>query len=90
MNTIVIKSLKDRRISSNTKARDSLICGVLWLAAATSILVTIAIIFSVLFESIRFFRIIPLSDFLLLNNQIGRFYFPDTVKNICCNKVNDY
>ncbi len=36
----------------------------LWISAATSILITVAIILSVLFEAIRFFHIVPLSDFL--------------------------
>jgi phosphate transport system permease protein len=36
----------------------------LFLSAATSILITIAIVFSVLFEALRFFHIVPLSDFL--------------------------
>lgn len=43
---------------------DFLIRAILWLAAAVSILVTLAIVFSVLAEAIRFFRIVPLSDFL--------------------------
>jgi phosphate transport system permease protein len=34
------------------------------LAAAVSILVTLAIVFSVLFEAIRFFQIVPLADFV--------------------------
>lgn len=36
----------------------------LWLAAATSVLITIAIIASVLYEAIRFFQHVPLFDFL--------------------------
>lgn len=36
----------------------------LWLAAATSVLVTVAIVASVLYESVRFFSAVPLSDFL--------------------------
>lgn len=36
----------------------------LWLAAAFSILVTAAIVFSVLFESLRFFEKVPFFDFL--------------------------
>jgi phosphate transport system permease protein len=38
--------------------------GLLMLAAATSILITLAILFSVLFEAIRFFNAVPLSEFL--------------------------
>lgn len=38
--------------------------GLLWLAAATSILITGAIIGSVLFEAMHFFKAVPVSDFL--------------------------
>lgn len=38
--------------------------GLLWLAAATSVVITAAIVFSVLFEAIRFFKMVGLSDFL--------------------------
>lgn len=37
----------------------------LWLSAAASIIVTLAIIFSVLFEALRFFDKVPVTDFLL-------------------------
>lgn len=37
---------------------------VLWLAAATSILVTSGIVFSVLLETLHFFRMVPVSDFV--------------------------
>ena len=36
----------------------------LWLSAAISILITVAIVFSVLFEALRFFSIVPLNEFL--------------------------
>jgi len=36
----------------------------LWLSSAASILVTLAIVFSVLFEALRFFSVIPASEFL--------------------------
>lgn len=36
----------------------------LWSAAAASVLITLAIIFSVLYEAVRFFHFVPLSDFL--------------------------
>ena len=36
----------------------------LWLAAATSILITLAIVFSVLFEALRFFTFVPVTEFL--------------------------
>jgi len=58
------KSLKDRPISANAKMLDVLVRSLLVLAAGASILITIAIVFSVLFEAIRFFKIVPLSDFL--------------------------
>ncbi|MEQ1789782.1 MAG: phosphate ABC transporter permease subunit PstC [Rickettsiales bacterium] len=64
MNKEIIKSLKDRPISNHTKILDVIVCRLLWLAAATSIFITIAIVFSVLLEAILFFRIVPLSDFL--------------------------
>jgi phosphate transport system permease protein len=38
--------------------------GLLWLAAATSVFVTIAIIASVLYEALRFFAHVPVFDFL--------------------------
>jgi phosphate transport system permease protein len=41
-----------------------LLMALLWLAAATSVFVTIAIISSVLYESLRFFQHVPLFDFL--------------------------
>jgi len=44
---------------------ETVIYGLLWLAAATSVLITVAIVFSVLFEALRFFKIVPLDDFLL-------------------------
>jgi len=36
----------------------------LWLAAATSVVITLSIIFSVLIEAIKFFQLVPISDFL--------------------------
>lgn len=41
-----------------------LLMGLLWLAAATSVFVTIAIIASVLYEAVRFFQHVPLFEFL--------------------------
>jgi len=46
------------------KQMECLIRALLWLAAATSILITLAIVFSVLFEALRFFKMVPLTDFL--------------------------
>src|SRR5476649_1546376 len=36
----------------------------LWMASLVSILVTLMIVFSVLFVALRFFKIVPVSDFL--------------------------
>jgi len=56
--------LKRARTSTLLRALDVAVRVTLWLAAATSILVTLAIIFSVLIEAIRFFHMVGLSDFL--------------------------
>lgn len=41
------------------------VCGLLALAALMSILATVAIVGAVLFESLRFFKLVPVTDFLL-------------------------
>jgi phosphate transport system permease protein len=64
MNDIFTGSLKNRPISASSKTLGRIAHAVLWLAAATSILITVSIVFSVLLEAVRFFRIVPLSDFL--------------------------
>jgi phosphate transport system permease protein len=64
MDEKITKSLKDRPLPAAAKTLDYVVRGLLLLAAATSILITIAIVFSVLFEAIRFFRIVPLTDFI--------------------------
>lgn len=46
------------------KSFEKLLCGLLAVAAATSILITVAIVLSVLFEALRFFNVIPPFDFL--------------------------
>lgn len=46
------------------RALEKGVYGLLLLSAAVSILITIAIICSVLFESLRFFKAVPISDFL--------------------------
>jgi phosphate transport system permease protein len=58
------KSLKNRPLPASAKMLDYMVRGALFFAAATSILITIAIVFSVLFEAVRFFRIVPLLDFI--------------------------
>ena len=55
------------RISPALKARnkvEKLFQLLLFLSSAIAILITVGIVLSVLFESIRFFKVIPLSDFL--------------------------
>lgn len=64
MNAASIKSLKDKPVSGLSRKLEKLIYAALWIAAATSILIAIAIVFSVLLEAIRFFKIVPLTDFL--------------------------
>lgn len=46
------------------KKIESFVRGMLWVASATSILITLAIAFSVLFEAIRFFSSVSVTDFL--------------------------
>jgi len=43
---------------------EKILYALLWLAAATSIAITLSIVFSVLFEALRFFRLVPVGDFL--------------------------
>jgi len=61
----VVTSLRTKSMSPGKKAAERGITLMLALAATASILVTLAIVFSVLFEAIRFFKLIPISDFLL-------------------------
>ena len=49
---------------SSKRFLESAMHGLIWLAAATSVLITIAIVFSVLFEAVRFFKIVSLSEFI--------------------------
>lgn len=53
-----------RHFSSSRHILEGGIRALLWLAAATSILVTLAIVFSVLFEALRFFKFISVPDFI--------------------------
>jgi len=64
MNEAVIKSLRERKPSSGIRAADKLVTVLLWLASAFSVFITIAIVFSVLVESLYFFKIVPIDDFL--------------------------
>lgn len=55
------------RISTTFRARNKVervVAVLLWLAAALSIATTVGIVFSVLFESIRFFQRVPITEFL--------------------------
>ncbi|MBY0408346.1 MAG: phosphate ABC transporter permease subunit PstC, partial [Rickettsiales bacterium] len=58
------QSLKDRHIAAGKKNLEKAVVVLLWLASATSILVTLAIVLSVLFEALRFFGMVPALDFL--------------------------
>lgn len=50
--------------TSNRGAVETLAVALLWLAAAASVLITIAIVLSVLFETMRFFELVPVDSFL--------------------------
>lgn len=66
-------SLKNRLIPRNKKLIEKGAVALLWLASATSILITMAIVFSVLFEAIHFFKLIPITEFLF-----GTHWSPQT------------
>jgi len=56
-----------RRITPDFRARnrvESIISGMLIVASSIAVLTTIGIVLSVLFEAVRFFREVPISDFL--------------------------
>jgi phosphate transport system permease protein len=57
-------ALSRKTSSSFRRPLEKMVYLLLLAAAATSILITIAIACSVLFESLRFFRMVPLSEFL--------------------------
>ncbi len=64
---ISLAALSYRAISKTLRARnivESVIKGLLILCSGVAILTTLGIVLSVLFEAIRFFKIIPLQDFL--------------------------
>lgn len=56
-------SLKNREISPSKKTAEKAVTVGLWVASATSVVVTLAIVFSVLFEALRFFHVIPPAEF---------------------------
>jgi phosphate transport system permease protein len=57
-------SLRTQTISPHTQYTRRGVYALLWLASAASILITLAIVFSVLFEALRFFSQVRLFDFL--------------------------
>jgi phosphate transport system permease protein len=59
-----VASLMHAPVSPTKRFIEKTVSLLLMLAAAMSIVVTLAIVFSVLFEALRFFKIVPLSDFL--------------------------
>lgn len=61
---LAANSLKNRTRSPLRGLYEGGVYAMLWLSSAISILVTLAIVFSVLFEALRFFHLIPVSDFL--------------------------
>jgi len=46
------------------RTNEKIVMALLWTAASISILITLAIVLSVLFESLRFFKSVPIFDFL--------------------------
>lgn len=65
--SLVGGGLAYRRISPNFRSRNNVERIILWILASCSlvaILTTIGIVFSVLFETIRFFKLVPPQDFL--------------------------
>lgn len=65
---VALAAVSYRSISTTLRARnivESVIKAILILCSGVAILTTLGIVLSVLFEAIRFFKIIPLQDFLL-------------------------
>ncbi|NBX04269.1 MAG: phosphate ABC transporter permease subunit PstC [Alphaproteobacteria bacterium] len=62
--TAAVKSLTSKAGTPLSRGCECALTWLLRLAAAASILVTLAIVFSVLFEALRFFRLVPLTDFV--------------------------
>ncbi|MFW0776467.1 MAG: phosphate ABC transporter permease subunit PstC [Rickettsiales bacterium] len=61
---MTVSQLKFREKNPFTQYTHGGVYCLLWLSAAVSILITLAIVFSVLFEALRFFSIVPLDEFL--------------------------
>ncbi|MCD6034362.1 MAG: pstC [Rickettsiales bacterium] len=69
-------SFAKKRLTPSFRARnhiESLTLGALFVASAISVTITLLIIASVLFESIRFFNVVPITDFLF-----GTHWSPQT------------
>lgn len=66
-------AIRSRPFLSRSRLYGGGVCALLWLSAATSILITLAIFGSVLFEALRFFENIPVFDFLF-----GAHWSPQT------------
>ncbi|MEZ5691232.1 MAG: phosphate ABC transporter permease subunit PstC [Rickettsiales bacterium] len=64
MDNSSVISLKGQKLSAHKKSLEKLVVITLWIASATSIFITVGIVFSVLFEAVKFFNIIPIDDFL--------------------------
>ncbi len=74
-------------INANFRARqavEKVMRGLLFTAAAISILTTIGIVLSVVFESVRFFKVIPIWDFIT-----GTQWQPDTAFLIGAGRTNE-
>jgi phosphate transport system permease protein len=61
---MIVASRNVRTSAGGRRLGEKIILGALWLAAATSIVITLAIVFSILLEALRFFQMVPAFDFL--------------------------
>lgn len=58
------RALGKAKVNRAKRHGEKLVRALLWLASATSIMVTMGIVFSVLLEALHFFRLVPLDEFL--------------------------
>jgi phosphate transport system permease protein len=61
---MIVASRNVRSSAGGRRWGEKIILAALWLAAATSIVITLAIVFSILLEALRFFQMVPAFDFL--------------------------
>ncbi len=54
----------ERGVKQRSRGMEKMAVGLMALSACASVMVTLAIVLSVLFEAVRFFQLVPLSDFL--------------------------